>query len=246
MTDRKQTVFFDLDDTLIHCNKYFIGVLDRFVRQIKAWFPEVSNKEIRDLQLEFDLAGIKKQGLVKERFPHSLAEVYDHFAKRSGREWLSLEREQLIELGFQVYEQEYEPYPDMAETLQRLRDDGHKLKLFTGGDPVIQMAKVDQLNLKRFFGEQIYVAKHKNTEAFEGVLRRTGSIPEYTWMVGNSARTDMIPALEAGAHAIFIPNDTEWVYNQVDINVPPSGAFIQLEELKEVPEAIRDYLAGAN
>lgn len=246
MTDRKQTVFFDLDDTLIHCNKYFIGVLDRFVDQMSAWFPDVSLKDIRDLQVEFDLAGIKKQGLVKERFPHSLAEVYDHFAKLTGRDVTSLEREQLIELGFQVYEQDYEPYPDMAETLQQLQEDGHQLKLFTGGDPVIQLAKVDQLNLKRFFGEHIFVAKHKNTQAFEGVLRKTNSDPEHTWMVGNSARTDMIPALEAGAHAIFIPNDTEWVYNQVDINVQPSGAFIQLDELKEVPEAIRDYLAGTN
>jgi putative hydrolase of the HAD superfamily len=242
MPDRRQTVCFDLDDTLIHCNKYFIEILKRFVEQMKSWFPNLADDEIRDKQTEFDLAGIGEHGLVKERFPQSLAEVYDYFAARMGRKAKEEERERLVRLGHGVYDRQVEPYPHMYETLERLIRDGHRLCLFTGGDPEIQLRKVEQLNLKRYFEERIFVARHKNTSAFKTMLASLAADPGETWMVGNSARTDMIPALESGAHAIFIPAEKEWAYNQVDITVKPKGAFLRLSRLAEVPEAIRAYL----
>lgn len=239
----QQTVIFDLDDTLIHCNKYFVDVLGRFVRLMKEWFPDIPEREIKDKQSEFDLAGVHAHGLIKERFPQSLAEVYDYFSHRTGRRIRTIERDRLIRLGYEVYEHKIEPYPGMHETLIRLEKDGYRLGLFTGGDVEVQMNKVHQLNLERYFGDRIFITSHKNTAAFQRMLERLDSRPEDTWMVGNSPRTDIIPALESGAHAIYIPSELEWAYNQVEIDVESGGALIRLSRVAEVPDAIREYSA---
>ncbi|WP_313778051.1 hypothetical protein [Paenibacillus larvae] len=80
-----QTILFDLDDTLIHCNKYFDIVLERFGKIMMSWFSEYSVREteIREMQLEIDLAGVHVHGLKAERFPQSLAETYEHFSKNA-------------------------------------------------------------------------------------------------------------------------------------------------------------------
>jgi putative hydrolase of the HAD superfamily len=248
MPDRRQTICFDLDDTLVHCNKYFADILQRFVKQMKRWFPDLTDREIRDKQTECDLAGIAVHGLVKERFPLSLVEAYEYFSARVGRRPKEEERERLVRLGSEVYDRPVEPYPHMRETLDRLARDGHRLCLFTGGDPEIQLRKVEQLDLKPFFGERIFVARHKNTAAFRTVLDSLAADPRETWMIGNSARTDIIPALACGAHAIHIPAETkwEWAYNHADIDIEPSGAFLRLATLKEVPEAIYAYIRDAS
>jgi putative hydrolase of the HAD superfamily len=237
----KQTVIFDLDDTLIHCNKYFNDVLRRFAEQMQRWFPGIPEDVILRKQLEFDLEGVHRHGFKKERFPLSLIETYDHFCQLSGKKPILAEKEWLFELGHDVYEQQFEPYPHMRETLEILKERGSRLCLFTGGDPLVQKRKIEQLDLHSFFEQRIYIVQHKNTTAMRQVVRETGGDPLATWMVGNSARTDILPALEAGIHAIHIPNETEWEYNRAEINVKPRGVFVTLRSLKEVPESIERY-----
>jgi putative hydrolase of the HAD superfamily len=237
-----QTILFDLDDTLIHCNKYFDIVLDRFGKIMMSWFSEygVRETEVREMQLEIDLAGVHVHGLKAERFPQSLAETYEHFSKKCGRPIHSGEIEQLLELGNSVYVHSIEPYPDMEQTLDQLTSSGHELFLYTGGDPSIQMRKVRDGNLERYF-KDVFIALHKTVDFMDSLLTSQHFDRHRTWMIGNSLRTDVMPALEAGIHAIHIPAMLEWKYNVVDITAKPKGAFYQLTALREVPNAIHLY-----
>jgi putative hydrolase of the HAD superfamily len=61
-------------------------------------------------------------------------------------------------------------------------------------------------------------------------------------MIGNSLRTDIVPALESGIHAIFIPADNEWNYNIVEVKSEPAGAYLTISSLNQVPNAINAYL----
>lgn len=237
-----QTLLFDLDDTLIHCNKYFNESLELFAEWMVQRFPDYSKEELLKKQLALDLAGVQQHGFLKERFPESLVETYRFFSQRSGRSEDPDEMKRLYEMGFGVYDQNYESYPFMEETLQTLRLQGHRLILYTGGEPTVQKVKVEQLGLRRFFEDRIHVVQHKNTAALRAVLNERDCHPESTWMIGNSARTDIIPALENGIHAIFIPNEQEWEYHRADIRVTPRGALIELKSLKDVPSAISAYL----
>lgn len=243
----KQTILFDLDDTLIHCNKYFDEVLDRFAALMTTWFGgyRLSADEVKRKQYELDSAGVHALGFAAGHFPRSLAETYEHFAAVTGRPASDKEREQLIALGKSVYDfPSIEPYPDVSETLDSLRDQGHDLFLYTGGDSDIQTGKVTRMGLDAYFGDRLFVSSHKTTDVLESILSRHKFDRDRTWMIGNSLRTDVVPALETGINAIHIPAITEWQYNVVDVQVKPRKAFLQLKKLLDVPPAISRFSFG--
>lgn len=246
--NNQQTILFDLDDTLIHCNKYFNLVIDQFIDAMMVWFhsyPDVSELSIRQKQMEIDIAGVKASGFISDHFPQSLLDTYIDLSRLTGRTEASEEIDLLWSMGKSVYEQEVEPYPDMESTLLQLRDEGHDLHLYTGGEPLIQRRKVDRMGLQKYFGDRIYISQHKNIAALEEILTDGGFDRSRTWMIGNSIRTDVVPALTAGIHAIHVEAVTEWEYNMIPIDVKPVGAFLQLQHLRDVPDAIQAYLRRA-
>jgi len=240
----KQTIFFDLDDTLIHCNKYFFLVIEQFVDAMGNWFAgyEVTPEAVRSKQIEIDIAGIAVFGFKSDHFPQSFVDTYIYFCDLTGRKRSSQETDYLWKIGREVYNHETEPYPHMEQTLDRLAEAGHQLHLYTGGEVLIQRRKIDKLQLERYFGHRIYIRQHKNNEALEQILTDGAFDREHTWMIGNSIRTDVVPALTAGIHAIHVKAESEWDYNVIGIHVEPKGAFFQLNKLNEVPPAIHSYL----
>ncbi|ANE47786.1 HAD family hydrolase [Paenibacillus swuensis] len=244
----KQTIIFDMDDTLIHCNKYFEMIISQFADQMEMWFRGfgITEKQIRDVQQELDVAMVEQHGFTLEHFPQSFIETYEHYSNLTGYPQNPVERDWLNTLGASVYDQEFEAFPNMLEVLQKLKDEGHLLCLYTGGVEAIQQKKVDKLQLSTFFEDRIYIAQHKTVDVLERILVEHQYDRKHTWMIGNSIRTDIVPALQTGIHAIFIPAQVEWQYNNIEIKVTPQGAFLTLKDLTEVPHAIRTFAPEAN
>lgn len=241
----KQQIMFDLDDTLIHCNKYFYLVIEQFSDAMVTWFAgfnEITVKAIRDKQMELDIACVSASGFKSEHFPQSFVDTYIHFSNLTGRNRSVTEENFLWKLGLSVYEHDMEPYPNMEQTLFALADAGHELHLYTGGEILIQQRKIQSLQLERYFDNRIYIRQLKNNDALERILTTGVFNRETTWMVGNSIRTDVVPALTAGIHAIHMRAQTEWHYNVIQIDVTPKGAFLTLDHLKDVPDAIYQYV----
>jgi len=236
-------LLFDLDDTLIHCNKYFDLVIDQFAELMADWFRSygIAKEAFKEKQQELDLAGIQKSGFAAERFPESFAETYDHFSALYGRESDPGERERLLDLGYTVYDSEFELYPDVVETLTRLKQEGHVLSLYTGGDQTIQTKKVEKVNLSPFFEDRIFVAKHKNSEALEQILSALGADRSLTWMIGNSLRTDIVPAIACNIGAVYIPPLSSWAFDLVDVPVEKWERLLRVSSIDEVPAAISAY-----
>jgi putative hydrolase of the HAD superfamily len=241
----KQTILFDLDDTLIYCNKYFDLVVEQFVDLMEMFFHShpIPMEEIKKKQAEIDLGRVLQHGFDPNHFPESFVDTYDYFSDLTGRPKVAEETSRLIEIGRTVYGHSVEPYPFMEETLIQLKAAGHELHLYTGGDRLIQMRKVTEANLERFFNHHIHVTQHKTAEFLESLITEHQFDRKTTWMIGNSLRTDVIPALKTGIHAIFMPAIQEWAYNNVAIDVEPQGAFFTLASLNEVPAAIHSYMA---
>jgi putative hydrolase of the HAD superfamily len=239
---QKQNIIFNLDDTLIHCNKYFDEVIEKFVVQMTKWFNTLTKEQIKEKQLQIDLESIDTHGLTSDRFPESFVNTYKHFSDVTGRKIEDSEIDLVGELGFSVFKIPVEPLPYMNETLQRLKNEGHELYLHTGGDEPNQHRKITQLELATFFEHRVFISQHKDTTALKDIMKTEDFDPKITWMVGNSLKTDILPALEMGINAVHIPPETEWEYNVVEVNVEPKGAFITLKSLNEVPEAIHNYI----
>ncbi len=235
---QKQNILFNLDDTLSYCNRYFNLVIDEFADQMMAWFDSITERDIKQKQLQLDVALISEHGLKSDRFPESFVGTYKYYCDLTGREKKKDEIQYLRELGFKVFEIPVEPIPSMNETLQRLKEEGHKLYLHTGVDEANQLRKISQLELTTYFEHRIFISEHKDTTALSDILKTIKADPNVTWMVGNSLRTDIVPALEMDIHAIYIPAENEWQYNIVEINVEHSSAFITVDSLQEVPDVI--------
>jgi putative hydrolase of the HAD superfamily len=241
---KPQTILFDLDDTLIHCNKYYDLVIAQYVDQMQAWFGahRLNAAEVKQKQLHFDMNQVHLHGFSVEHFPQSFVDTYLYYSHLIGRLPMDKEMHVLTRLGHSVFECEIEPYPDMVETLTDLQRAGHHLVLYTGGADEIQRKKIKAMQLETFFDERVFIRRYKNTEALEEILLTERYDRTKTWMIGNSLRTDVGPAIELGINSIHVSAFTEWEYNIIEIEAKPMGAFLKLSSLKEVPPSIYNYI----
>lgn len=237
----QQTLIMDLDDTLIHCRKYFIESKNLFADLMLDWFHLTTKEEILAKQLEIDIKNVEEFGLHSSLYPESLILTYKYFCVKYGRRIKEEEIEQVWNIGQRVFQIEVQPFPYLYEVLEKLQDDGHELYLFTGGDEKNQKRKIDQLGLEPYFRDRMFISEHKNLAALRFVLDEIKTEKKYIWMVGNSLKTDISPAIELGINAIHIPAEIEWSYNIVDIDIKANGAWVELQSLLQLPEYLRDY-----
>lgn len=241
----KQHLLFDLDDTLIHCNRFFNEARSEFLEAMKDFFREhpVDMKIVDDTQQHVDLSGIEQFGLGKHRFPESLVTTYRLMCEKYHKHVDPQEEKVLESIGYGVYTKPIELYPHAHETLERLIEKGHELYLYTGGDQEIQTSKVIRAGLADIFPpHRRFISEHKNRDVLAEIIAKNKLNPEHTWMVGNSARNDIRPALEEGIHAIHLPDKGGWAFDQADLNVPLQGRFHTLETIRKVPEVIDEHI----
>lgn len=114
-------------------------------------------------------------------------------------------------------------FPDVPETLEALRRRGHRLFVLTRGIPSEQKHKLDLSGLRPLF-EDVRVVQSKDAAAFAAICAAHGLDAPRTWMIGNSLRSDIRPALEAGLRAIWIPAATPWQHD-AHAQSPPMGTL---------------------
>src|ERR1041385_5485674 len=111
----------------------------------------------------------------------------------------------------------------------------HDLTLFTKGHPDEQKLKLDRSGLASYFGHTAIV-KEKDAPAYRQLVAERGMDPARVWMIGNSPKSDVNPALEAGLNAVFVPHAHTWVLEKQEI-VPGEGRLLILGafgDLKQV------------
>ncbi|WP_032123540.1 HAD family hydrolase [Clostridium amazonitimonense] len=239
---KKQTIIFDLDDTLIHCNKYFHGAIDTFSEKMCQWFGEynIEFDEIKTKQQEIDIQRVIKQGFADTHFSTSLIDTYIYFSQKTGRARNKEEEKWINYIGESAYEQELECYPFMKDILNLLSEKGHKLYLYTAGSNTIQKRKIDRVNIGNFFQDRVFITPHKNAEVLEAIILKENLDKKNTWMVGNSMKSDIMPAVKAGIKAIFIPGLFQWEYDNVTLKDEHKESFITVQSLQQ----LRDIFIG--
>ena len=101
--------------------------------------------------------------------------------------------------------------------------------MVTKGNITEQLSKVERSGLKEFF-TAIEVFAEKDATAYRTVVEKYGLVRELTWMIGNSPKSDINPALEAGLHAVFVPHDNTWMLERDDLRSHAAdGRLLQVE-----------------
>ncbi len=214
-----QTLLFDADDTLWENNIYFERAIAAFISYLdhRVHTPE----EVREHLNACERATIAKHGYGVGSFRQSLIRCFEHLTDQP----LTTERHtRIAAFAESVARADIELMPDVEATL-RLLSSRHRLLLVTKGNFVEQMAKLDRSGLGVLFSA-VEVPPEKNTAMYRELAERHGCTLGTTWMIGNSPRSDINPALAAGMNAVFIPHNFTWALEHETIDVPPPGRVL--------------------
>jgi putative hydrolase of the HAD superfamily len=226
-TDR-QTLVFDADDTLWENNVLFERVIDAYLDWLAH--PTLDRAATRAVLDEVERANVVVHGYGSASFLRSL---HDCFEKLSERPVSSAEAREIEELAAALVFDEIELMPGVAETLADLGN-RHELVLLTKGDQAEQQRKIDASNLAHHFASTHIVAE-KHTDTYRSLVAERGLVPATTWMIGNSPRSDILPARAAGLNAVFIPNPHTWVLEEDELD-PADRAVLHLARFPELRE----------
>jgi putative hydrolase of the HAD superfamily len=216
-----QFLIFDADDTLWENNIYFERAFEEFVEFLAH--SSLTPTQVRGVLDEIELANNRIHGYGTLNFARNLRETYERLAEREVREE---DLRTVMGLAERILESPMEVIDGVAETLEYLAP-RHDLTLFTKGHPEEQRLKIDRSGLGRFFGHTAIV-KEKDAGAYRALIEERGMLRELAWMIGNSPKSDINPAIEAGLNAVFVPHAHTWVLERQDLR-PGNGRLLVLE-----------------
>ena len=219
-----QTLLIDADDTLWENNIYFERAIAQFISFIDH--KQHSPDQVRGILNNVERECIRKHGYGLHSFSHALVDTFEKLSV----EPITPALHQTIQ-GFAnlIAEQPIELLPDVPSTLEYLSE-RHDLILLTKGAVAEQSGKVERSGLAKYFSAVEIVAE-KDTAVYEEMTIKHKLTSESTWMVGNSPKSDINPALAAGLNAVFIPHDNTWILEHEAVAEPRADrALLVLEQ----------------
>jgi putative hydrolase of the HAD superfamily len=221
-----QFLIFDADDTLWENNIYFERAFDEFAGFLDH--SKLSPAEVREVLDEIERVNNQIHGYGSLNFGRNLRQCYERLAER---EVCDGDLAQVMGFAERILECPMEVIAGVPATLAELAQ-RHDLTLFTKGHPEEQKLKIDRSGLGGHFGHTAIV-KEKNATAYRTLVESRGMDPARTWMIGNSPKSDINPALEAGLNAVFVPHANTWVLEKQEIR-PGRGKLLTVERFEEL------------
>ena len=220
--DPGQTLLIDADDTLWENNVYFERAIAAFISYLNH--HEYAPAAVRQALNVAERETILSHGYGLHSFTRSLLTCFERLSPAP----MSDEKRQRIE-GFarSIAEQEIELLPNVVETLAELST-RHRLILMTKGNNAEQADKLGRSGLASYFSA-VEIPAEKDPATYREVLKRHELLPHTSWMIGNSPKSDINPALAAGLNAVFLFHKDTWILEHATLDAAPEGQ--QLIEL---------------
>jgi putative hydrolase of the HAD superfamily len=221
------TLLIDADDTLWENNIYFERVIARFFEDFREHSPAALRQTLDDVEREIVLS--HGYGLIA--FEHALVRTVERL---TGAPPAPQREAQVRALARSVNDHPIQLLPGVLETLAYLAA-RHSLILMSKGDPVEQSAKLERSGLGHHFSA-VEIVPEKDEAVYRDTLARHNLAAPATWMIGNSPKSDVNPALAAGLNAVFVPHDMTWVLEHEHLSPPPAEAprLLVLERFAEL------------
>ncbi|MGH9584914.1 MAG: HAD family hydrolase [Bryobacteraceae bacterium] len=226
---QRQHLIFDADDTLWENNIYFEEAFDRFCRFLAH--SSLAPAQVRTILDDIEIANAKVNGYGSKNYARNLALCYEHLSEREISE---PDIAAVRAFAHAILEKPVELLSGVEETVAELSA-RHELTLFTKGDPEEQRLKIDRSGLAPYF-KHAAIVKEKNEAAYRELSRERGFALARTWMIGNSPKSDINPALAAGLRAVYVPHPRTWSleYEDVPESHPRLLRIGSVRELKKV------------
>ncbi|GLV59337.1 haloacid dehalogenase [Dictyobacter sp. S3.2.2.5] len=220
----RQHLLIDADDTLWENNIYFEQAIHEFIGFLNH--SNMSHEEVRQVLDETE----RLMGYGATNFTNSLLATYQQLAEDT----ISDEHLQYIrQLGEQIHSHPLTLLDGVLETLEYLSP-RHDLMLLTKGDLEEQRLKIDRSGIEQLFNH-VLIVPEKNAATYHQIVGQLELETQVTWMIGNSPRSDINPALAAGLNAVFVPHPQTWVLEHEEVMQPTAdNQLLTLERFADL------------
>lgn len=220
------TLGFDADDTLWQNEQFYRLTEQRFAGLLA---PYAEGTDLPGRLLEAEKRNLSLYGFGIKGFTLSMIETAVEVTE--GRVPSSVIAD-ILAIGRDLLAHPVETLAHARETLEELAG-SYRIVLVTKGDLFDQERKLAQSGLGDFF-DAVEIVSDKSAAIYERVFRRHGDGPERALMVGNSLRSDVIPAIEAGAVGVHVPHDLTWALEHAEAPLD-EPRFHRIAHLGELP-----------
>lgn len=228
-------IAFDADDTLWYSETLYIGTQERF-RALLA--PYHSAGEIDRALHQAEMRNLEIFGYGVKGFTLSMIETAIELSE--GR-IPAADIQRIVGWAREMLETPMELFPHVEDMLAALAG-SHRLLLVTKGDLLDQETKLARSGLGEYF-DHVEIVSDKTPAAYQRILTRNRIEADRFMMVGNSLRSDILPVVEIGGRAVYVPYEHTWVHeNNVEAN--PEQPYHELEHIGLLPELVRRLEAG--
>ena len=229
-TNGAQTLLIDADDTLWENNIYFERAIARFISFLNH--HHYSPERVREILNDVERENIVTHGYGLHSFAHALVACFEKLSADP----VSPEMHATIQsFAHAIADHPVEMLPNVPETLQHLSS-RHHLILMTKGAFAEQSGKVERSGLKDYFAAVEIVAE-KDEAVYRSMVAKYGLSNDTTWMIGNSPKSDINPALAAGLNAVFVPHGDTWILEHDDLmEATPPQRLLTVDSFGELRE----------
>lgn len=225
-----KVIAFDADDTLWVNEPFFREAEEEFAKLMEVFMPRHSViKEVYQTEIDnLDKYGYGIKGFILSMIQTALR-ISDHKIPVTFID-------KILEIGYEMMEKPVEILPGVEEVLAELHDK-YRLVMATKGDLVDQEKKLKKSGLDHYF-HHIEIMSEKKEADFAKLVRHLDVAPVEFLMMGNSLKSDILPVLELGGHAIHIPFHTTWEYERIEYEIEHDN-FYQAKHIAQVVDMIK-------
>ena len=234
LLERVKYIAIDADDTLWVNEPYFREAEAEYCRVLERF---AGPEEIIETLYQTELKNLAPYGYGAKAFTISLMETAIGFSNRYSQGRIEPlapdEMSEIIRIGTSLINVPMEELPGVKSLLEKLQAAGrHQLIVATKGDLLDQNRKLKRSGFAEYFS-LVEVMYDKNDETYKTLLKKLGCRPEEFLMIGNSMKSDILPVLNIGGYAIYIPFHSTWEHEKVEgeVSHPNLRSCSSCEEL---------------
>lgn len=229
MKQNLQTIVFDADDTLWDCQGHFELVMQQLYTLLEPWTDR--DTAAREL-FATERKNMAQLGYGTKAFTLSMLETA---MRVSSYELPARRLSDLQQSCYTLLHLPATPLPEVEATLERIRQEGYQMVMFTKGEQLEQEQKLERSGLARYF-DHVEIASNKGEAEFRALCGKLQVAPDKLLMVGNSLRSDIAPALAIGAWAVHIPFHVTWELEHADDF--DHARMFRIERFGQLPDII--------
>lgn len=221
-----KVVAFDADDTLWVNENYFREGEDAFLKLMSDY---ANKEEIMKILFDIEVQNLHLYGFGIKGFMLSMSEAA---IKISNGKVTSAHQQRILEIGKIMLDKPVELLDNVEDILSQAQEK-YKVILATKGDLLDQQRKLEKSGLEKYF-HHIEVMSNKHESDYRKLINHLDILPEEFLMIGNSLKSDILPVVNVGGSAIYVPYEITWLHEQASPHELANATYTEVTKLHDV------------